>query len=545
MAKYSIGIDFGTLSARALLINLESGQDIAASEFKYPHAVMKCENFENKTLGKTDAFQHPQDYLDALSYIVKDVLYKGNVIPDDIVGVGIDFTSCTMLAVKNDGTPLCFLEEFKNEPHAYVKLWKHHSAQKEADKITELAKIRNESWLDLYGGKISSEWLFPKIYETLNKAPNVFEAADRFIEAADWLVWMLTGKESHSSCMAGYKGLWNKISGYPSNNFWKSLDCRLNGIVGTKVSENVIPTGSVAGNINGYASELTGLCTGTTVAVPIIDAHAALVCAGIVDPGKLMIIMGTSSCHIVMSDRGKSVSGICGSVEDGIVPGYIAHEAGQACVGDSFDWFMKNCLCKKYVHEADTQGKNIFEYTEEKAATLKVGESGLLVLDWFNGNRTPYADYDLTGAIIGLTLKTKPEEIYRAIIESTAFGTKQIVELYENSGVKVEEIYAAGGISSKSPFIMQIYADVLGKAVKITESKQAGAKGSAILASVAGGYFDSLDSAARILADNVTKLYTPIAENTEKYNKIYCEYKKFSHFFAIENRDIMKNIKDI
>jgi len=545
VSKYSIGIDFGTLSARALLINLENGAETAVSEFKYPHSIMKDEVFNGKVLEKTSAFQHPQDYLDALSYTVKDVLTKSHISANNVVGIGIDFTSCTVLPVKNDGTPLCFLDKFKNEPHAYVKLWKHHSAESESDKITELAKMRKESWLDSYGGKVSSEWLFSKLFETLNKAPGVFEECDRFIEAADWLVWQITGNEVHSSCMAGYKGLWNKNDAYPSNDFWKALDPALDGVVTTKVSENVVPTGTKAGSINDYGAALCGLCAGTAVAVPIIDAHAALPAAGIIDGGKLMIIMGTSSCHIVMSERGKQVRGICGSVEDGIIPGLVAHEAGQACVGDSFDWFMKNCLPENYVREAEKCGKNIFDFTEEKAAALKVGESGLLALDWFNGNRTPFADYNLSGVIVGLTLKTRPEEIYRAIIESTAFGTKAIVDLYEKSGVKIDEIFAAGGISGKSPFIMQIYADVLGKEIKTFESKQAGAKGSAIFASVAGGYFNSLSSAASVLADKVVKSYTPIAPNTEKYGKIYREYLRLSQLFAKEDRNIMKNIKDV
>ena len=543
MTKYAIGVDFGTLSARALLVDLSNGNEVSESEFTYPHAVMTEEDFNGISLLKTDAFQHPQDYLDAFRAVVRGVVENAKITASDVIGVGIDFTSCTVLPVKKDGTPLCFLDKFKNNPQAYVKLWKHHSAEPEAESITKLATEKGEKWLKGYGGKVSSEWMFSKFLETLHKSPEVFNECDRFLEAADWLTWQLTGVETHSSCMAGYKGLWNKETGYPSNEFWKNFDPKFGDIIGRKISENVIPTGTKAGEIDERGAELCGLAVGTAVAVPIIDAHAALPAAGIVDSGKLMIIAGTSSCHIVMSEEKKDVRGICGSVTDGIIPGLVAYEAGQACVGDSFDWFVKNCVPAKYSDDAKRVGKSIFEYLTEKAENLKVGESGLLALDWWNGNRTPYADYDLTGMILGLNLQTKPEEIYRAIIESTAFGTRAIIDLYEKSGVAVSEVYVAGGISHKNEFMMQLYADVLGREIKIAKSTQAGAKGSAIFASVAGGYFPTAKDAASVIADECDKIYYPCHENTEKYEKLYNEYIKLSDFFA--KSDIMKNLKKI
>ncbi len=541
MSKYSIGVDFGTLSARALLVNLENGQEVCDSEFVYPHAVMTDEDFDSQALSKTDAFQHPGDYLDAISFVIKSVLKKSEINVNDVVGVGIDFTSCTVLPVKSDGTPLCFLDEFRNEPQAYVKLWKHHSAEKEAEEITALATKLEQKWLSAYGGKVSSEWLFPKFLETLHKAPRVFESCDRFIEAGDWLVWQLTGTEVHSSCMAGYKGLWNKENSYPSNEFWGRLHKDFGNIIGTKVSEKVAPTGSKAGEINKAGSELTGLKEGTAVAVPVIDAHAALPAAGITDSGKLMVICGTSSCHIVMDKENTPVKGICGSVEDGIIPGLVAYEAGQASVGDSFDWFVKNCVPSSYTEKAKGKGISIFDYLTEKAEKLKVGESGIMALDWWNGNRTPHADYDLTGLLIGLNQNTGPEEIYRAIIESTAFGTRAIIDLYKNSGVRVDEIYFAGGIPQKNPFIMQIYSDVLGTEIKIAKSTQAGAKGSAVFASYAGGHFNSVKEAASVIADKCEKVYYPNGENVQKYEILYNEYLKLSEFFS--KSEVMKNIK--
>ncbi len=534
MDKYVIGLDFGTLSARALLVRLSDGKEICSSEYVYPHSILSDEYF-GRTLDKNDAFQHPKDYLEALCETVKGVLDTSGTSAKDILGVGIDFTSSTVLPTDKDGTPLCFSENFKNEPQAYVKLWKHHSAQKEADEMTSLAIDRGEEWLDIYGGKVSSEWLIPKLYETLHKAPEVFDKTERFLEAADWLVWLLTGEQFSGCCMAGFKALWNENGGYPSKEYLSTLDKNLENIVGTKICERVLPTGSVAGYITEEGAKLCGLLVGTAVAVPIIDAHAALPSAGIIDEGKLMLILGTSSCHIVLGKNDVPVKGICGRVKDGCVEGFVAYEAGQACSGDIFDWFVHNCVPASYEREAKIEGLSIHTYLTKKAERLSPGENGIIALDWFNGNRTPYADYDLKGMILGITLKTKPEEIYRALIEATAFGTKAICDLYEESGVPVYELYAAGGIANKNKMLMQIYSDILGKKIRVTESTQAGAKGSALFASVACGYYKNLSEAAKIIADKCETVYTPNKENTEKYKKLYEKYITLSKYFAKEN----------
>ncbi len=538
---YSIGIDFGSLSARAVLVNLSNGETVAESEFVYPHAILTDQDFDNIVLEKTDAFQHPQDYLDALTFVTKDVIRQGQISVDQVVGVGLDFTSCTVLSLAEEGKPLCFLNEFQNEPQAYAKLWKHHSAQKEANEITDLAHKLGEPWIKNYGDNISSEWLFPKILETLHKAPMVFEKCAYFSEAADWLVWLLTGEKVYGSCMAGYKACWNAETGYPDNSFWAQLDSRLANIVGTKVGTNVQGTGTKAGCLNAFGAELTGLKEGTVVAVPIIDAHAALPAVGITESGKLLLILGTSGCHIIMHEEQKEVAGISGSVKGGIIPELIAYESGQASIGDCFEWFVKNCVPESYEKEAKERGINIYQYLTEKASGLEVGSSGLLALDWFNGNRVPYVDFDLTGVILGLNLQTKPEEIFRALIESTAFGTKSIVDIYENNGIAVQEIYASGGISQKNAFLMQIYADVLGKEIKVIEAPQAAAKGSAVLASIAGGYFGSFKQATETLCEYNEIIYTPNQSNTEKYACLYKEYLIVSEFFA--KNSILKNLK--
>ena len=542
--KYSIGLDFGTLSGRALLVELESGREIATSVFDYPHAVMSKQLDCGVELPADFALQHPQDYLDVLSHIIPDVLKQASVSASDVVGVGVDFTACTVLPVLEDGTPLCFLPEFENRPHSYVKLWKHHAAQDQADILNAVAAERGEKWLNRYGGKISSEWIFPKIMETLKKDEEVYNRAARFIEGGDWLVWQLTGVETHSSGAAGYKAIWHKKEGFPSPAFFEKLDPRMKNIIGTKFSDKIATLGSRAGGISPSASKLTGLAVGTAVSVGNMDAHVALPAVGITHPGKMLLIMGTSACHIVMGDRERDIPGICGVVEDGVVPGYFGYEAGQCCCGDHFAWFVKNCVPAEYTELAKRQGVSIHKILREKAQKLKVGQSGLLALDFWNGNRSTLVDSDLTGMMLGMNLETRPEEIYRALIEATAYGTRIIIENYEEHGVPIHEIYAAGGIADKDEMMMQIYADVTGKEIRLSGSSQAPALGSAMFGAVAGGYFKNMDDCAKVLAKVKDTVYRPIPENSRIYDKLYAEYKILYNYFGKEN-NCMKRLKKV
>ena len=543
MSRYVIGIDYGTLSGRCVLVDVNSGEEIAESVLNYAHAVMDETLPNGEKLPSSFALQHPEDYLDVLRTTVPDVLSKAGVGAEDIIGLGIDFTACTVLPMDEKGTPLCMKDGFKDNKHSYVKLWKHHAAQPEADEINELAAKRGEPWLPIYGGKVSCEWALPKILETLRKAPEVYDNTYRFIEAADWLSLMLTGEETHSAPFAGYKGLWNAETGYPSNDFMTALDPRLDGIVGTKLSEKVLGMDKKAGYINESGAALTGLNIGTPVSLPMIDAHAAMPALNITDDGDLMLIVGTSSCHILNSKEVKSVEGICGYVKDGVVPGLYTYEAGQAGVGDIFDWFVKNCVPAGYAEEAREKGISIHKLLREKASKLSVGESGLLALDWWNGNRSVLVNSNLTGMILGMTLGTKPEEIYRALIEATAFGLKVIVEQYENSGISINSICAAGGIAQKDEMMMQIYADVLDREIRIAGSTQAGALGSAIYASVAAGAYADLKAAAEKLSKPDAKTYAPIAENAMAYKRLYGEYKTLHDYFGKENK-VMERLNE-
>lgn len=547
MAKYTIGVDYGSLSGRAVLVNVKTGEEVASSVYEYPHAVMDETLWDGTELGPDWALQHPQDYLDVLGKTIPAVLKESGVNPEDVIGVGTDFTACTILPVKADGTPLCFLPEFEHNPHAYVKMWKHHAAQDKANKLNEIAAQRKEPWLQNYGGKISSEWAIPKLWQVLDEAPEVYKAMDRWIEAADWIIWQLCGKETRNSCTAGYKEMWNKRTGYPSKDFFKALDPRMENVVEEKLGTVITPLGEKAGELTEKAAKLTGLRPGTAVAIGNVDAHVCVPAVGIDGPGKMLAIMGTSTCHIMMGTEEKQVPGMCGVVADGVMPGYYGYEAGQSCVGDHFAWFIDNCLPASYYEEAQKEGKNIHKFLRAKAEKQKPGESGLLALDWWNGNRSILVDVDLTGMMLGMTLQTKPEEIYRALIEATAYGTRAIIENYREHGVPVNEFFASGGISQKDPMTMQIYADVINMPIKIAGSLQGPALGSAIFAAkaagkTAGGY-DDIFEAARTMGKVKDTIYTPIPENAAVYDKLYAEYKTLHDYFGRGDNDVMKRLK--
>jgi L-ribulokinase len=548
--KYAIGIDFGTLSGRAVMVEVDTGREIATAVTQYRHGVM--DEYLPDGVTKLDhdwALQHPLDYLDVLRETVPAVLKETGVGPEDVIGVGIDFTACTMMPIDKEGIPLCLYEEYKSQPHAYVKLWKHHAAQDEANKLNKIAHQRNEDFLNLYGGKISSEWLIPKIWQILNEAPDIYARADRFIEAADWIVLQLTGEEKRNSCTAGYKAIWHKQKGYPSKDFFKALDPRLENLVEEKLSSDIYPIGAKAGEITQRAADLTGLKPGTAVAVGNVDAHVAVPAVGITEEGKMLMIMGTSTCHMLLGTSERIVPGMCGVVEDGIIPGYLGYEAGQSCVGDHFQWFVENCVPAHYMEEARQKGMNIHKYLREKAKKLAVGESGLIALDWWNGNRSVLVDVDLTGLIIGCTLLTKPEEIYRALIEATAYGTRMIIDTFEENGVPIKELYAAGGIAEKDELMMQIYADVTNREIRISASPQTPALGSAMFGAVAAGKdrggYDSIVDAAKAMAKVKDKVYRPIPQNVEAYELLYREYKILHDYFGKGSNDVMKRLKNI
>ncbi len=546
MAKYAIGVDFGTLSARALAVEIGTGNELASATMDYPHAVLDAALPTGERLAPGWALQHPDDYLACLQFVVPAVLERSGVNPADVVGMGVDFTASTILPVDASGEPLCRKAEYARNPHAWVKLWKHHGAQAEANEMTHVAQERSESFLARYGGKISSEWTLPKILEILRRAPEIYHAADRFVEAGDWLVSQITGSTAKSASIAGYKALWSRADGYPSHEYLRALDPALEFVYEEKLSGALLPPGARAGVLTRRGACLTGLLPGTPVATANIDAHVSMPATGAVTVGRMLMILGTSTCDIMLGDAVQPVPGMCGAVMDGVVEGLVGFEAGQSCVGDGFNWFVENCVPERVAHAANG---DLHALLTQRAAQLRPGESGLLALDWLNGNRSVLVNHELTGLIIGLTRATKPEEIYRALIESTAFGARVILETFEESGVPVRELVACGGISQKNPFLMQVYADVFGREIKMTRSSQAPALGAAMFGAVAagesmGGYATIAD-AAREMGGVDAVSYRPNSQNARIYDELYREYVRLHDLFGRGGSDVMARLRSI
>ncbi|SEM54553.1 L-ribulokinase [Nonomuraea pusilla] len=527
-----VGVDFGTLSGRAVVVRVSDGEELGSAVHEYAHRVMEQALPSGRRLGPDWALQSPQDWLDVLRVAVPEALAAAGVAPEDVIGIGTDFTACTVLPATADGTPLCF--ETPDVSHAWPKLWKHHAAQPHADRINELAARRGESWLPRYGGRISSEWEFAKALQVLEEAPEVYARAERWIEAADWIVWRLTGVESRNICTAGYKGVFQDGS-YPSEEFLAQLDPAFAGFAGKLATGEVgektgpagvrlAPLGGLAGRLTAEAAAWTGLPEGVAVAVGNVDAHVTAAAADAVRPGQMVAIMGTSTCHIMPSDRLAEVPGMCGVVRDGIVPGLWGYEAGQSAVGDVFAWFVESFVPASYTERAREQGMNVHEYLTSLAERQAVGEHGLVALDWFGGNRSVLVDHNLSGVVVGQTLATRPEDVYRALIEATAYGARVIVETFEASGVPVEEFVVAGGLL-KNPFLMQVYADVLRRPLSVIGSDQGPALGSAIHAAVAAGAYDGIEPAAAAMGKRTEAAYTPDPARADAYDRLYAEYK--------------------
>jgi len=528
--QFAIGIDFGTESGRVMLVRLDSGEEAAWALVPYPSGVLDRHLPDGTPLGEDWALQDPCDYFVVLREGVPKVLRDAGVTPEQVVGIGIDFTSCTILPTLADGVPLCTLRQYASQPHAWVKLWKHHAAQPEAVRITRLGRQRNEEIMRVYSGGYSSEWFFSKVLEIVDEAPEVYRAAERILEGADWIVWQMTGQERRNECCAGYKGMWIKGAGFPSRDFFRALDPRLENVVEQKLAAEYYPLGSCAGGLTAPIAAMTGLRPGTPVAVGNIDAHSGVPACGVVKPGAMAMIMGTSLCHMLMAEERRFVEGCAGVVQDGIVPGYWGYEAGQAAVGDIYAWFFR------------TFGAQPEEVTA-KAAALKPGQSGLVALDWWNGNRSILMNADLTGLLVGATLSTQPEDIYRALIEATAFGTLTVIRAFEKEGVPIQQLVACGGLPEKSPLVMQIFANVTNRTIHLPRSLQASGLGAAMHGAVAAGAYKTIADAAAAMTGLQPRAYTPEPAAHAIYEKLYAEYLTLHDYFGRGANDVMQRLK--
>jgi L-ribulokinase len=545
---YTIGIDFGTESGRALLVRTHDGTEIATAVHPYANGVIDQRLPDNGPALPPDwALQNPDDYIEVLKHTIPEVLRTSGIDPKDVIGIGIDFTACTMLPTLQDGTPLCRLPELRNEPHAWVKLWKHHAAQPHADHINDTARQRGEAWLPRYGGKISSEWFFSKALQILDEAPHVYHHADRLIEAADWIVWQLTGTETRNTCTAGYKAM-HQDGDFPTHDYFAALHPDFEHVVDHKMSRELMPLGARAGSLTEEAAGWTGLHPGTPVAVANVDAHVTLPTTGTVEPGTMVMIMGTSTCNVLVGQDLHEVEGMCGAVLGGIIPGQYGYEAGQSGVGDIFAWYVDHAVPPTAHERARAQGIDIHTHLAQQAAKQHPGEHGLLALDWWNGNRSVLVDAELTGLLIGMTLATRPEDIYRALLEATAYGQRVIIDGFEQAGIPVTKLVAAGGLPRKNPLLMQIYADVLNRDIHLVASDQAPALGAAMHAAVAANTYPDIAATAERMGHLSDDVYRPNPQHTATYDALYRDYLQLHDHFGRSGRDepggIMKRLRE-
>jgi L-ribulokinase len=532
--NYSIGIDFGTESGRALLLDLDSGDEVASVEVRYASGVLDERLPDTGEPLPTDwALQDPADWQAVVNDGVTRLLSESEIATDRVHGIGVDFTSCTVLPVTQDGVPLCTLERWRSHKHAWPKLWKHHAAQSIADRLTDVAHTRAEPFLERYGGRISSEWYFPKLIELWLEDREVYDAAAAFVEATDWIVWWLTGRQSRQLCTAGYKALWSPERGLPSRDYFAAAYPGFDAPA-AKLGVTFLPLGSRAGTVHAALSARLGLPASVAVAVGNVDSFVSVPGAGVDRPGAFVTVIGTSTCDMIIDQREVLLPGITGVLKDGIVPGLYGYEAGQAAVGDMLAWLVRRIAPTRSHDEL-----------ERACADMGAGETGLLALDWWNGNRTIIGDADLTGAIFGLTLSTTVEQLYRALLESIAFGNRRIMDNFEEHGLPLGEIVACGGIAHRSPLLMQLLADTSGRPVHVPASREIPARGAALFGAVAAGFFPSIGEAVQATRVAVAHTYSPDPEALATFDQVYAVYRELYEIHGRTRADLMHRLKAI
>ena len=546
---YTIGVDYGTNSVRCLVVDVKNGRELGTAVYEYESGTAGI------LLDKSDhnvARQNPADYLKGLEVTILAAVKQAQKAdktfsPDKIVGIGVDTTGSTPIPVDADGVPLAMKKEFKGNLNACAWLWKDHTGYAEAANITETAAKLRPEYLAKCGGTYSSEWFFSKIWHCLNVDKKVFNAAYTWVEHADWMCGVLTGtdhpaKIKRCRCAAGHKAMFSdRWGGYPDKAFLAKLDPRLARVCDT-LPDKTYAIDTAAGGLTAAWAKRLGLPVGIPVAMGAFDAHLGAVGSGI-GKNTLVKILGTSSCDMVVwpnTAKLPDIPGICGIVDGSILPGDWGLEAGQSAVGDIFNWYVN------YLQPGGKEAGSHVELTK-KAAALKPGQSGLLALDWNNGNRTVLVDQRLTGLLVGQTLHTQPEEIYRALIEATAFGALTIINRFEEYGVKVRQIVNCGGIAEKNPMLMQIYADVTGREMKVSRSSQTCALGSAIAAAVVAGQYKSFAAAQKAMCGLKAKTYKPDKKAQKVYQQLYALYKKLHDSFGVKGHkaDLSGLMKDL
>jgi len=547
-STYSIGLDFGTLSGRAVLIDHQSGREIASCDYVYPHAVMeKTLPGGDRPLPEGYALHHPQDYLDALPALLKGILEKSGVDARDITGIGVDTTATTIIPLDDQDMPLCFREEFRNNPHAWIKLWKHHTTQPQADRLNALAQEQKKGFLQRCGGKVSAEWYWPKVMEIAKEAPEVYENAHSIVELADWIAFLLTHEKKRCQFIAAFHAHDYQSDYGMDEDFLRALDPLL--IRQAKKNQRW-PQQKLLTRTGGLQADLaarTGLIPGTAVAVACTDSPIAMLSMGITREEDAVLIMGTSGMLMFYSKKDVCIPGAMGTAENALLPGHTLHLFGQSAVGDIYQWFVNHLAPHSYYLEAQEKGESIYQLLNRKIAAIPPDSPLPIALDWMNGNRCLLQNANLSGVMAGLTLSTTADQIYRALIEATAFGLKKMLDAAREAGVSVKSIRACGGIAYKSPEIMQIYADILELPISTSSCSQPNAQGSAIMGAMAagsqnGGYDDILKAVAAMQCPMV-RTYQPCSRHQAAYRRRYRHYCQMHQHFGVDQKEMTEEIR--
>ncbi|MCG7338194.1 ribulokinase [Staphylococcus sp. ACRSN] len=519
---FSIGIDYGTSSGRVFLVDTSNGNIISSYIKEYEHGTIS-ETLNGQELPHHYFLQNADDYVDILEKGVKYVLEDSQVAANDVIGIGIDFTSCTIVFLDKEFNPLHNHSDLIDNPHAYVKLWKHHGAQEEATYMKKISEKYNQSWIQYYGHNVSSEWMIPKILEVKRLAPEILTRSAYIMEAGDYLVSLLTGKNTRSNCGIGFKGFYNEQDGF-NYDFFKAVDSELPDIIKSKCEAPVVKIGESAGKLTKQFQQLWGLSNKVEVSPFIIDAHSGVLGVGAIKQGEFTSVIGTSTCHLLLDSKQEPIPAITGSVKDAIIPNMYAYEAGQPAVGDLFNYSAKMAP-KAIVDKANEKNISVLEYLEVLASNIDIEKQHVTVMDWHNGNRSILSDSLLTGSIMGLTLTTPYEMIHRAYIEATAFGTKMILQQFENNNIDIHTVYAAGGIPMKSKLLIDIYANVLNKPIVVIDASNATALGAAMLGAYVGGAYKSVKETVMTMKQPVYYRKQPDPNKVKQYERLFERYQ--------------------
>lgn len=541
-----LGFDFGTLSCRVLAVDIDTGDCVFEAARDYPHGAISGRLPGTEVVLEENWFlQDPADYIEVLHRLTRAA--AAELGAENIAAIGTDFTNCTVVGLR-EGRPLCAHEAYQNAPHAWVKLWKHHAAQPYAERIEQVLRQTETPWLKEYGGNVSSEWFFPKLLQTYEEAPDLFAACDIYLEAADYIVYFLTGNIVRNSATLGVNAFYSPERGFPDKALLNRFSEGFGDAVYPKLAGAVVPVGSRAGKLCESAAELLGLSTDVVVSAGHGDSEVACAGLGATESGAMILVMGTSTCYQMIYDKKLFFDGVCAVVENGMIPELVAYESGQPAVGDAFSWYVGNMMPAEYAQRADAQGLSALAYMNVLAARLLPGESGLVSLDWFNGNRSVLMDYSLKSFFAGLSLDTRPEAVFRSMIEATAFGARKIIEGYEQAGVRIDKLIAVGGLPLKSELTMQIYADVLGRDLYVATIPNASALGACVCGAVAyrneTGTRAAFEAEAQRLIRRSEKRYAPDDRAAAIYSDLYKVFCTL-HDFAGLHSDICSQLNRI